>query len=348
MLFYSYYDSARAGAIVDYMAMKNADAAMDAVPLYYNVDGYLDGKIADVIENMGEVGRNGETFIFITDIHWENNAQKSPLLIRQILDNTNVNNLLCGGDLINQGETKADAVSYMQDCIDAYKYKNLFMPCAFGNHDSNENFSPPQPEKALSAGEQYALMQKQAEEITHYWSETGWNFYVDKAATKTRFVFLDTGKNGVFGQYDDLTDVLLATPEGYHIMILGHWLGIAGSLTDSCQNIMDMADAYNAGSSVTITVSGTSYTYDFSANTDREILLILGGHAHVDSSWTTTDGIPCVVTDCDNYVRTNSESPHAVRTINEQCFDVFTIDYATKAVKACRFGRGDDRTWTRS
>ena len=338
-LYYKYCPSL-ASPIVNDEALE--DIIGKSVPSYFKSN--IETAYETIRSNMMEVGRDGETFVFITDLHWEGNARNSPSLVRYLLDRLNINTILCGGDLINQG-TRDSMVNAMLGCIVAFQHKNILFPCAFGNHDDNWNNYGGQrehPERKFDAKTQYALMQKQAEGIVHYFTSTGWNFYIDVPNTKTRFIVLDTGEDGVFSSYSDLINVLNDTPNGYHITIMAHWLYDYG-ISTSCMNIQTIIDAYNARESGTIAET----QYDFT-NASSEIFLLLGGHLHDDMDWTTDDGVPVVLTDTDSNRTSNTDYPYIKGTITEQAFDVITINYTTKTVKAVRVGRGADRTFSRT
>lgn len=311
----------------------------DPVPDYFETN--IATAIASARANMNDVGRDGETFVFITDPHWETNAKNSPSLVGKVLSNLNIHTLLCGGDIINQGE-KTPMLNTMQDFISAFKFKNVMMPCAFGNHDSNWNDWDGQrehPERKFDAKTQYAMMQKQAEGIVNYFTSSGWNFCMDIPATKTRIIVLDTGEDSTFSAYSDLITCMSGTPSGYHIIMMAHWLA-EGSRTTACTNFETLIDAYNSRGSGT--VGGASYNF---ASAGGEVFLLLGGHYHNDKNWSTSGGVPVVLTDTDSSRTNNTTYPYVAGTITEQAFDIFTINYSTKAVKAVRVGRGADRAF---
>ena len=292
---------------------------------------------------MEAVGKNGDTFIFITDLHWESNTKNSPALVRYLEENLSINTILCGGDLINQG-TRENMEKNMREVVRAFSHLRISnFPIAFGNHDSNWNDWEGQhnyPDRKFSTSTQYALMQKQSEELVSYFTDTGWNFYFDKLATKTRYIILDTGESGKFSNYNELSKVLLSTPNGYHIVIMAHWL-YDTDISTSCLNIQKMIDSYNSRSSVSI--SGNTYNYSSAV---ANVSLLLGGHMHKDMNWSTDNGVPVVLVDCDAGYRTrNTDYPFIAGTITEQAFDVITLDYINNTVKCVRIGRGANRNF---
>ena len=357
IIFYAHFKSVRAGMACDYMMLKRIETlestsdslqdsvsaledVVDTVPVFYR--DHLESKKASILSNMMEVGKDGETFIFITDIHWENNDQNSPLLTSYLLDHLNINNLICGGDIINEGE-KSEMAEIMQECIASFQHENVLMPCAYGNHDSNANGT--QSSEWFNVNEQYALMQKQAERLVNYFTPTNnnnynWNFYYDIANTKTRFIVIDTGNNGSFNKFSYLADCLNSTPEGYGIVLIAHWL-IQSTITQTSRDLEAMCDAYNARESVTISAG----TFDMS-NGKGTVFLILGGHAHNNFNWYSSDGIPVVTIDCDNGIRSNNtETPYVTNTITAQSFGVFTVNHSNGDVKEVKIGRGFDHKY---
>lgn len=340
ILFENHYNSGYFGLLVDYAIGMNFwnNSNNNTIPDYYFTNNYLDNKVNQIINNMSEVGPNGETFIFITDLHWEQNTRNSPALIKYILDNTNINLLLCGGDLINEG-SKDEMKKAMQKAISAFKFADIPMYCAFGNHDSNWNDYPAgvrnqHPERHFTTNECYTLMQKQTENYVTYFG-SGFNFYFDKSATKTRFIFIDTGEEGEFNQTDALNTIFDSTPENYHIIIIAHWLRRGDNWITAGETLRNIIDEWNQSN----------------ANTKR-IELLLGGHNHIDySEPTSITATPTILTDCDCGFRSATTIPdtdiplYAAATITEQAFDVFTINYTDHTIKAVRIGRGNDRQW---
>ena len=126
---------------------------------------YLPDKIQSVNDNIQAVGKNGETFIFITDLHWDDgNMKKSPMMVKSILEKTSVNTMICGGDLINNGTDKEAEKRKLNDCIKQFYDPRVPFPVAFGNHDDNANNQPENTERHFSRDEVFELMMKQASE----------------------------------------------------------------------------------------------------------------------------------------------------------------------------------------
>lgn len=318
----------------------------------YWVD-FLDEKIEEIRGNMQEAGRNGETFAFITDLHWPNNVKNSPRLMFEIFRRLNIHHCICGGDIINEG-TFEDSVGVMKDAINAFKHYNIDFLTAVGNHDRNWNIYNNQrsyPERRFSEADVFALIERMSKQVYQNFADDkfengiGFNMYYDDPITNTRFIIIDindgivdpdTGIQGYeFTNYNELADVLHDS-NGKHIVIVSHVLGSYGEIGSMLGNI---GDALNSGG----TISTAYCTADFTGCTGK-VHLIIGGHAHSDSYRMSGGGIPIVICDTDS-ANTHNTDVHIPGTTKEQAFDVVTMNYTAGTVKFVRIGRGADRTF---
>lgn len=319
------------------------DGANDnTIPSYFLTD--INNAIDDARTNLFNTGIDGDSFIFITDVHWQSNEKYSPALVKQIIDNTNVDKIICGGDLIGGG-AKASMIKLMSNCVDSFKSIGRFYSL-LGNHDTNKLGSDSAVDYFTKANA-YALMQKESDFIMDYGDPC--YFYFDNPTTKTRYICLDTGEESTGldeTQSSWLSSTLASMPSGYHALVFAHiiyqptdtWhIGLQPSeleMTQFMTDVCDILDEFNTN------------------NADKVVEAIFGGHTHIDANFTTTGGIPIVVTDCDARQTFTETSPgsgianHAAGTINEQCFDIITIDYTNETIKCVRVGRGSDRTIT--
>lgn len=300
----------------------------------------METKLPIIRANMNEVGQYGDTFIFITDMHWDRNAKNSPSLIKYILDNTNINKILCGGDLISQGE-RNQMMQDMNDSIKSLEFPfHRYLLVAFGNHDSNKMVSNPSTEH-FDLNTCYALLEKETESYITMMTDYDLSFYYDNKSNKTRYIVLDTGEDSgssgrSFTAYQEFADVLLDTPQNWHIVVMAH-IVTYGRFT----YIGAMMSAFNAKSTYSRDGVGS---FDFT-NAKGYVDCAFGGHTHVDSTFTTSGGIPVIVTTTDSD-RVSADDPYTYTkgTDQEQAFDVVTINYVAKTIKCVRIGRGVDRT----
>lgn len=322
---------------------ENLQEGTHDIPSYYME--HLKKAEVQINKNIETMGRNGETFIFITDIHWETNYRNSPPLVRHILKNTRVNLMLSGGDFINQG-TKDSRASLIRDLVKQFYHDKAPMIPVFGNHDSNTLNSSGNENKRRTFTKEmiHGLMFKQASHLIHWHDDENFDFWFDRDDSKIRFIGLSTGTNGGFKRYSSLADMLMGMPEGYHAVIYFHWCqGGSHGLTTSAKNITRLAGACTEKTSVTV----NEQEYDFSS-AGGSVDAIICGHTHYDDWYEPNDpdnyaGVPIFTVDTDSW-RVSSGLEKG--TITEQCFDVITVDYARKTVKCVRIGRGENRYYS--
>ncbi len=374
VIFAAHYASFRSGLAVEYMTARRAekipgllndvqalqtdDQALQTdvqalktvtptVPAYF--EEKLAEKIPLIIANMNEAGANGTTFVFITDLHWETNYKNSPALVRRVLSKTNVKNVFCGGDLFNQGEKGAMA-EVLLDCVNHFRFvqTNGFFPVARGNHDDNSNWSSSADvtAHAYDANTLYSLLLSPvADRVTRIGSN--WTFYFDQAEIKTRYIFVDTKRNGMIIDKDQILSCLNSVASGWHVVIVMHFtLNSATALFAGCDLIAHIVSAYNNRESGSYSGSQQTATYDFTAAAGT-VDLIIGGHKHADLAMGANDpnnpsGVPIIATDTDSY----RDHAGTEGTVNSQCFDVVTVNYSAKTVKCVRIGRGSDREFS--
>lgn len=314
----------------------------EEIPDYF--DSEIDSAIETARDNIFSCGINGDSFVFISDIHWQSNEKNSPALIKKAVDNLNLDKIICGGDLIGGGEKTAN-MALLSDCVNAYKDITRFY-CLFGNHDSN-TIGAPSTADNFTKSEVYALEQKQSDFVMNYGEPC--YFYFDNPTTKTRYICLDTGLEGSAlpsAQSDWLTATLNSTPDNYHILVFAHIIYLP---TNSYHVGITKDEVYR--SAFMVTVCNMLDTFNTN-NQNKKVEAIFGGHMHFDADFTTTGGIPIVLIDCDARLTFTETTPgsgtanHAAGTINEQCFDIVSIDYANSTIKCTRVGRGSDRTIT--
>lgn len=314
----------------------------DVIPSYYT--DHIAEKIKLINRNMADVGKDGDTFIFITDIHWDNNNKHSHALIKEICKKTNIKNIICGGDIINEGDYEIMCET-MIDCVHNFDFGNGFFS-AFGNHDNNKNNQSSMPERWFSDSAVYAFMYKQNDGKIIFLNDIDKSFYFDNTTTKTRYIILDTGVDGKFDNqviFTSFIDALIAVEEGWNIIIFAHWLYSDGWY-QIFYDLKKIVDGYNSKTKAEI--STVSKTYDLTS-AKATISSVFSGHMHIDMDAKTDNGIPVILTDSDNGVRSaNTDYPYVQNTITEQCFDVVSIDYKKRTVKCVRVGRGADRTFT--
>lgn len=333
-----------AASVIDYIDVYYTPAQKsDSVPSYYK--SMLATAKANALAKMESVGRNGFTFMFFTDPHWSNNAKQTPSLMKHVKDSLGISDVICGGDIIAGQGTVEYAESELLGCLSAFRKVGITFPVAYGNHDGNWNTDGGQrehPDRQLSEKAVYALMEQGYDKHTPvYFTDSGFNFYVDYPKSNTRVIFLDTGdtrevdgSTGIFyTDYVDYADAL--TDSGNkNIIVIAHAVYTNSIGTRLCR----IANSYNARQ-----VHDTSYlTYDFT-HAQGHVYVVMGGHGHDDKIVTpTAGGISYVMTDTDSLGTHNTDGA-TPGTPTEQAFDIVTVNYNTGTTYMTRVGRGDDR-----
>lgn len=305
---------------------------------------HIDNKIETINSNTGDAGIDGTSFMFISDIHIENNDGQSPRLMKEITDRTSLKYLILNGDYINQNTNKQIEIDNLRNTINTFrKSVDICFP-ATGNHDKNTNF-------ASDVYQQYELTDAEVFDCVQshlpYGVEYGnpFYFYYDDTITKTRFIIMQSG----FEHYtwagqitqEQLTwvrNIMDNTPNGYHIVVFVHaiyqpsdWSQLTPVfnpeyLTGPGAALFNEIDGHNTG------------------HPNSPVVALFSGHIHLDMSTTTDGGVPVIFIDCD--ARNTNAGNYQAETINSQCFDVITINYTNKTIKCVRIGRGSDRTFT--
>jgi len=297
------------------------------VPSYFQ--SQLTSAISTAQTNMLSAGINGETFVFISDIHWRSNQKHSPVLIGEVNKALNIENTIFGGDAISGG-TQAEAIADMNEIRQKFENNSKRFLTIFGNHDSN----------ALDGGvvftnrEFYTLLQKQNDyDVTYIYP---YFYYMDNPTTKTRMIFLDTGMTNPSNPTAEMTwlqNTVSGATNGWHIIVFAHVIytpsgGDYGDpstyqMTSFMTDVCDYLDTINTAGQKTVDA-------------------IFGGHCHLDYNSTSTGGIPIIMIDTDS-TQTYSAEGATTGSIKEQCFDIVTVNYTAKSVKCTRVGRGQNR-----
>lgn len=314
--------------VFDTTAMKNSlrlksteerlDLIENSYPAFY--DSYIVDRIESIKSKDILIGNNGDSFVFITDMHDQNNYY-SPLLAKKICDSTSVKRIIYGGDYENEQSSKESAVSLLTTRRNKCMVKDdvIFLR---GNHDTN-----PYGTGQLTVGEFYSIFDKHIEK--HINTNKNTYFYNDNESQKIRYIYVDSGVNG---SISDVQKNWIKINTGnlnsdWTVVVFMHH-GIYTDTKDDRTNIK----AYPSLTSVKEAL----------ANVSCKIACIICGHTHIDLS-DTSGKYPIICTTCDAHgiqASSMSSDNRDANTINEQAFDVFHIDTANKKVYVTRIGGG--------
>lgn len=339
------------------------------------VPGYYRAHIAAKAAEINGLRQDGRVqFAFITDYHingYGGNTGHSGALLQYLADNTMLDLCVNGGDVASglgswDGDTADKALfrRLTREACAAMSPMGMVPLYTAGNHDGG-----------ISGGVTYSQLITMRELYMasglqalrgHAVADPGCplQYYLDDPVRNVRYIVAALGLTntvtGAAGPTDAdlfrfLAAALRTAPAGCGIIIFNHIILTHPTTAPADRTVLlaGLADAYNARNADYTVGSYAVTRSDFSGCTGR-VLAIIGGHSHFDYSYDTTGGIPVIVTTTDNAggafaldpaTGTAASSPRETGGIEEQAFDVFTVDPASGAIWATRIGGGQSREW---
>lgn len=321
------------------------------IPSYYKA--HLAEKIAEANAIAAETDLTGDSFVFITDLHWEQNAKNSPALVKQVLKETTIDKCFVGGDLLTKEPDRQSAVNVLRDCTSSF-------PRAFfinGNHDRNSINNGSDSSVFLTPSDVYSLTQKKNENVVSKAALSDFYYYIDNTAKKIRYIFLDTG-TGLYlyeRQLKWLCETLQSAEDGWTNVLLVHALYVYSPTSGTFEDLVStrllltrIADAYRSRGTVDFSAICSNFTsvYDF-AEAKGDLACIICGHAHRDADFTTAGGVPIILTACDKNQKDDwMDALRPAGTVEEQAFDLFFLNPAERTIQTVRIGHGANRSFT--
>lgn len=307
----------------------------------------LNNKVDTIQQVMESVGRNKSSFYWYTDAHWQHNAKKSPLLLDYLIKNTPINKVNFGGDIVGDPnpydhENIKSFYDWQKAVADIPNHHSVY-----GNHDLNHwttdvhNMS-------------YSLVLANEESDDMVVSKVDGCYYIDNPSEKTRYLYLSyltKSQTDMMTQGQFIVDSIKSVKSGWHIVVIAHrWFQYSKSSTPTVgsvpsyeSEILSILDAYN----MRTTRAGSNYFYEQDFTECKGVVeFCIGGHIHVDYDFTTTGGIPVIITASDtNQERAGEEDEDcgSVGTITEQALYSIIADYENRKVHVIGVGRGGSR-----
>lgn len=301
---------------------------LQIIPEYWK--STLNTAVEDVCANDALIGNSGDSFIFITDVHWQNNAKHSPALVNHILDYTSVDKVFMGGDLIEKRTGASGKKNALKDFSDwnnlMYQSNYFFIP---GNHDNN-NYDGTNATNALTQAEIYGCLTKRSERFT---DTAGKTYYVfDNESQKMRYIILDCEQEAdKASMYSWMQSRLTELDADWHVIVMQHryW----GSNTSDVSVVgAQMQAAINA-------------VYE---SMNATLVAVIVGHTHTDYNITdATYGYNIIAVNCDVDDGSVSGYTRHEGDTTEQSFDVVHVDYTNSKIYFKRVGTaGTDREFS--
>jgi len=299
------------------------------MPSYWQ--SYMDEKVREINALIERSGESSDTFIFITDMHLPvNNHGNSIALVNYLIENTSINKVFFGGDIVHPTSTEIGLVT-ARELADALEHTNYHM--MRGNHDSDR----------LDMDQIYGTLYCNQQSYCRDLSPDRLYYYTDNAAKKIRYIITDSlycmsdAPMTSEEQLNWMKERILELDKDWTVLIFHHniWLPLKtvdlGGPTVDARTLMASIDE----------------VYDKAA---CNIAGILAGHCHRDCYAHSDKGYALITTtcDCSTYAKGfdihNPDRPAG--TTEEQAFDVVNIDPSTGVITTIRIGAGADRTMT--
>lgn len=336
----------------------SAMAWAQEIPSYYHEGEYLEKKIEQIKANVAEL-KSGVTFPYLTDGHWRDNGKLSFPLIQHIGKEVALPFTIYGGDNIFAFGTKESAMEEAEYYLQAMKsYGRVYG--VKGNHDITIRNG--WHDTGGYTATQELIYDYTTRPIAKYVKgvEGKCYYYWDDKKQDVRYIVLDLFENintsiswGVnYGITQEQVDWLVGQAlkcKGKTLVILAHApldpkLGGAKEMRFLHEIFIALQNHWEFSHS-----EGVKVEADFSKSTNT-VACIISGHTHRDES-NFYQGVLSFSTICDAWYNDDPKLKHLPRqrgTINEQAFDIMTINTASRTIKAVRIGQGKDREWSYS
>lgn len=277
-----------------------------------------------------------ESLIFFSDPHTTTKAtadgdvtenfEKGLDRIKAVYDHTPISTCICGGDWLNNSNSKENALWILGKIDGAMKARFDRYINVVGNHDTNN----------IGASGNNTLSPNAVSNIWHskygksYFSVDGdsTKFYVfdswidsNRQMTPYRWEQIDWFANALLTDKPERSAILIHIVVDYSTPGDSTTLGVMPFM----DNITKVAQVFNSRSSITL----NNKTYDF-ASAEGKVNFALGGHWHADLYYEHND-IPIVLT---TQLWSDSSAPS---------YDLVLADYGANKLKLVRVGVGENR-----
>lgn len=315
-----------------YAAMGNG--SIGHIPYYW--ENYLKTKVPEINNTIDAVGVDGDSFVFFTDYHYESNAGNSLGAIQRVVNGTSIDKVFYGGDTFNGNASKAVVLGYLREFDKELNGLHYFG--ARGNHDDNTTDGG-SVSVSLTDNQIYNYLVKKNEnmvvngEVLFY--------YVDNASAKIRYIVLNTGLAGTNTTISAeniqwMQDKITELTSGWHVLVITHGLF---KFVASPGTVSTDPGYWNFGQQI---IDALNEIYD---TANAVIIGVLCGHGHYDYYKTEAKGYLCIATTCDTR-QEQGGLDRTLGTVNEQAFDVVTIDKTNRTLTTIRVGAGNNRMLT--
>lgn len=321
---------------------------MKKIPQYWMP--HLTEKIAKIRRHTEEGA--DDAFIFISDMHSENNPLLSPSLARYIGEQTGIVRVIIGGDLINGNREKEKALAALDAVLAELAPLRPYI--VRGNHDVNTDWGPITPENFFYD----AIFRERVMSIAaNKCEEDGFYGYADFPEAKMRYFFLDSG-----ARYSECFD----TMSDAYDWTDGHTSAYRKQLAYLCEKARELTPDWGIAAVQHIVIGGglaeeknritdiinrplLDTLDEIAADpTAPTVVAVFCGHNHRDRAIISPTGYPVISLTCDagGSSAWDWDADYRERTVgttDEQAFDVVQINRKSRTIHLTRIGVGKDR-----
>ena len=350
------------------------------IPDYWN--SHINEKINQIRSNQLPLGKDGFSFGFITDIHYNprNTGYEvsSPHIMSKVMKDCSIKFFVNGGDMGNQqnGENGREVViSDYYGLMGKFKDAGIIdkMLPLIGNHESNtQNWKIGDGDfnnVMVNNDEVYSILFRDTERIHSIsYGGDGTYYYVDDIPNQVRYVCLNTNDVEYTEvskidyavkqqQFDWLINEALELPNAdWSVVLATHIPPVTqdfyhrGMPVRNMELLKGVVKAFKNKSTFSNSESHSDSSYnanvsvDFTGN-ENDFIVWIAGHHHRDHV-TLVDGSYTVVLTADDGRRTYDNPVKIIGTDTEHVMDFFTVDKTNKRVLITRVGAGEDREFT--
>lgn len=373
-LFFFYFTTFSCKAIDVVVEERNNESFLisEEMPSYYTTQ-YISDK-CDIIKNsLSESEGITDSFVFITDTHFEWNECHSGQVINTIIQNSPVNKVIHGGDVGSEVTRDFRVVGFPLLTDNIKKMSDTLVkkirPAKFyslrGNHDLNCKIDESSFDGYSISYVKDTYLSFMSDVVMDKTDDNGLYYYFDNAEARVRYIAIDTSYGSFLGKanlgYRQLSWVLKeaieSVPKDYSLVFLTHIpisLGVDITTEYVCyQPLKEIISAINNRREGTVKCDGKELSYDFTSTSNR-VLFVLSGHIHSDAQ-AYEDNVLYLATTCDrvsnDMVSQYEEAYRKTRTtgdITEQAFDVVSFNNSSDGwIMMTRFGAGYSRFYNR-
>ena len=315
----------------------------DVIPAYWLPS--LEKAEWKILDQRRRFGQNAVEFFYLTDVHWIDNAQRSPAILNYITERTGEHHVVFGGDMIRRYNPNKDHGKQEVRGFYDWLSEDIKIFTTLGNHD--RNYSSGNTNRALrfSEEETYELYDmKRAESFAVMENDPSHGYYddVEHKVRMVQFYLSDSMFNMpedsyVDGALDWVEKKIMELEEGWTVILFTH--------------------AYSRGTnpdgSYIITEKNKQISQrllNIKKTARAELAFWITGHIHDDLYDCVSDGetsLQLISVLSDGYLYANS--PTAARMVpttdTEQAIDHVLVDLDRREIRFTRIGAGEDRLY---